>query len=200
MRHFLAALALGGTAVAWAGGDVRKDSKEFQYNVSGTTAQQVLDDMRRQAQRVGEDYFAEAKWRIDWRYDYDRPTRNACRVKDLRVYLTERVTLPHWTGAGAATALVAQWQSFVAAVRQHELGHLAHGRQAANDVRDELQKLRARDCEILEQRADETGTSIVKRYAAMDVEYDARTEHGKTQGAWWTVEAPTRVAAPAPAR
>lgn len=198
MRRLLCALALAALVPTGRAGEVQVESKALFYDVAGTTDQAILDDLRRQARSVGQEYFADARWFVRWTYDYHPVTRSLCGLRNVRLYLTQRTVLPRWSGAGAAAELVGRWKRFVEAVRLHEQGHQEHGVRAANEVRDTLGGMTAADCDSLGREANRTGEAIIARYAGLDARYDAETEHGLRQGAFWKVTTPSR--APVPAR
>lgn len=186
MRQLLAALALTAVAApAWAG-DIAIDHEVLHYDVAGTTAGEILHDLERQARSAGRQYFADARWHVTWKYQYERPTRDSCRIGTLHVQLVQRAVLPRWRAATAPPALAARWHAFLAAVRQHEDGHLAHGARAADEVRDTLRGMHDDDCDRLGAKANAAGHAIIERYAARDARYDADTDHGIRQGAYWT--------------
>jgi predicted secreted Zn-dependent protease len=184
----LAVLLLAGAAGAAQAGDIQVDARDIYYEVSGTTAAAILDDLRRQARNADKDYFAEALWHVRWKYDYDQPVRNVCRVKNLRLDLIQRTTLPRWSVAGAAPELVARWQGFLDALRVHEKGHSEHGTGAAQAIRDAVLPLRAATCAELAAEVNRTAAAIIDKFGALDAAYDADTRHGISQGAYWGAE------------
>jgi predicted secreted Zn-dependent protease len=201
VRRLVACLLLAGAAGTGQAGDIHVDAQDVYYEVSGTTAAAILDDLRRQARNVGKDYFAEAIWHVRWKYDYDQPVRNVCRAKNLRLYVIQRTTLPRWSGAGATPELAARWEGFLDAARLHERGHTEHGTRAADAIREAILPLRAVDCGRLAAEVNRTATAILEKFNAMDVAYDADTRHGIKQGAYWNAETmPVRARATPQAR
>jgi predicted secreted Zn-dependent protease len=202
-RCVLLAAALACTAaIARQDEDIRIDAADIYYEVEGTTDAELLDDLRREAASVEQQYFAEAIWHVSWTFGYDQPVRGVCRIAAPRVLLIQRTTLPRWAGAQAPTDVAARWNAFVDAVRVHERGHTDHGLQAARAVRDALKQMRAADCTRLGAEANRAGAAIVERHAQMDRAYDAATEHGRSQGASWQgqVAPPMPAIAPAASR
>jgi len=70
----------------------------------------------------------------------------------------------------------------MAALRLHEDGHRDHGLQAAQTILEVLQSFHA-SCETFEADANQAALNIIQHYAQQDRDYDARTQHGRTQGA-----------------
>lgn len=186
-----AVLALLTASPAGAADPIHADRQEIHYVVTGSTAREILDSLDRQRRNAGVNYYAEARWAVQWRYDYGSPTRNACAVRNPRIVLVELTTLPRWERPRAVSgALEAQWARFMENLRRHELGHLEHGRRAAAEILAMLQKSRGAGCDELGVKVNAAGDAIVKRYGDLDRRYDVETQHGRTQGAWWTVSGP----------
>jgi predicted secreted Zn-dependent protease len=185
VRRLVACLLLAGAAGTAQAGDIQVDAQDIYYEVSGTTASAILDDLRRQARNANKDYFGEARWNVHWKYDYDRPVRNICRVKNLQLNVVQRTTLPRWAVAGAPPELATRWRSFLDALRLHEKGHTDHGTRAAEAIRDAVLPLRAADCGELATEVNRTAAAIIDKFAALDAAYDDDTRHGVKQGAYW---------------
>jgi predicted secreted Zn-dependent protease len=95
------------------------------------------------------------------------------------------MTLPRWSPPpGTPADLVSRWERYVAALRVHEEGHLEHGRGAERELRSWSAAFVAPDCAALDQALSQRFAGILADYQARDREYDARTEHGRSQGAW----------------
>ena len=124
------------------------------YTVQGNS----VDELRRQMNRKGpKGFWAYTDWYVSW--------SNTCRVSLRIVY-----TLPRWRGHDDAPAgLRAKWNTFLANLTAHEKGHGTHGRNAAS--------------EIDRSRCSNNPGAIVRRWANQDRVYDAKTRHGRTQGA-----------------
>lgn len=79
------------------------------------------------------------------------------------------VGLPRWNRpASTSDVLAARWSRFIHALRRHELGHATMVRQAV---------------------ARRSGCVSVSGWDAVQARsdrYDALTDHGRTQGAWWS--------------
>jgi predicted secreted Zn-dependent protease len=107
-------------------------------------------------------------------------------LEQLRVDVTIRINLPHWTpSASSDKALQADWALFLAALKEHEAGHQHLGRRAARHVLDTLRALRAVPCNVAASTVDRAAQTILNNYHQQNVAYDRDTFHGLTQGVVW---------------
>jgi predicted secreted Zn-dependent protease len=104
------------------------------------------------------------------------------------VHVRATVHLPTWRPPRSADrALVARWERYTAALRRHEMGHVALAKAAGDAVLAGLAELPPGAPAALVTRA----AALVTRAAALAVEriraaeraYDAETRHGAAQGA-----------------
>lgn len=129
-------------------------------------------------------YHGEAKWNLSYRFR-TQPIGKRCAVTSVATKLDLAMTLPRWRPpAGVSTDALARWERYIAALRVHEEGHLEHGRGAEREFRAAAQGVSALDCNAAGRLVREHFDRILADYQARDVEYDQRTGHGKTQGAW----------------
>lgn len=78
-----------------------------------------------------------------------------------------------------------QFERFITALNVHELGHYNLGKEAATVIGARILALPEMSrCEVLETAANNLGEQILNEYRERERQYDAATEHGKTQGAW----------------
>jgi predicted secreted Zn-dependent protease len=107
-------------------------------------------------------------------------------VSSIDTDLDLKLTLPSWTPpAGASGDLVSRWERYLAALRLHEDGHLDHGRGAEKAFRAVAAATSAADCGSLDRALRERFSQVIADYQGRDREYDRRTEHGKSQGAFF---------------
>lgn len=119
------------------------------------------------------------RWQFRWRYD-----ERSCWITDVDVTLDATITLPElYTDDARAQA---RFDRYIAALTEHEEGHLANGRQAAEEVAESIADLERNTCAELEADANAIGKARVKAANARDKAYDKRTQHGRTEGAWIT--------------
>jgi predicted secreted Zn-dependent protease len=155
------------------------ETKTGYYDVQGSDLRSLLASLNARGQHHGR-----AVWKLGYKFK-QRQGAGVCQVESLSTELELVMTLPRWSPpAGAAASLVASWERYVAALRVHEEGHLEHGRGAERDFRAVAASLSAPDCAALDQALRQLYASILSDYQVRDTAYDARTEHGKSQGAW----------------
>jgi predicted secreted Zn-dependent protease len=84
----------------------------------------------------------------------------------------------------ATNEAAAQFNSYFPALLAHEQGHKRIALDAANQVDRAIADLRPMtDCQALEQEANRTGLAVLESARRREVEYDAITKSGCTQGA-----------------
>jgi predicted secreted Zn-dependent protease len=154
------------------------------YDVHGRTAGELVADMRRLGPKstAGGTFFGETQspMRWSWRIRNEGVT---CSLRDVRVRVASQVTLPRWTPpADTIPGLAAQWQTFLAALQVHEIGHKDISARAAAEIVHKLQALNS-SCSSLSDAAHRSTDAIVARSRDEQLRYDAETRHGVTQGA-----------------
>lgn len=111
-----------------------------------------------------------------------------CKLTDTAVRLDVKITLPDWQpSAEPSRRLEVQWQAFYAALTGHELQHRENLITGARNVRSTLVNLPAMPCGEVEARVNAATAPIVDAMNEANRAYDARTEHGRTEGAWWLI-------------
>lgn len=158
-------------------------SHERYYEVHGTSATALRDDMRRNGPAthgVTED--ALTVWDLTWTYR-DHSVDDGCVLQDVRVTLTVTVTLPHWTPPpDAPEQLIAAWTRFFERIRVHEAGHQTIAERSAGELASALSGLHSATCQALWTTAERLATRVVERGRAQNRAYDVETQHGQTQG------------------
>ena len=124
-----------------------------------------------------------ASWKIDYQYTAKRQ-RDECRIDTVRVKVSGQILMPQWADEAAAPAeLRRRWIAYYAALKRHEDGHVQHGRELALLVKERLLGLGAMPCDQVKPVSDGEFKRLSDNLKARDREYDARTNHGATQGA-----------------
>jgi predicted secreted Zn-dependent protease len=104
-----------------------------------------------------------------------------CHFSAIAVTINTTITLPVLRSAKSSAQK--EFAVFLQALQQHELGHLQLNQATAKQLEYRLHQLPARgDCQALLDEADAIGTQLMQTMAAVNKEYDRRTQHGKTQG------------------
>lgn len=153
--------------------------KREPYAVTGATEAEVRADIN--AKRSG-NYDAKVRWYFRWNYTY-RNTASGCSMARVTVTLDLAMIEPALRSPDAG--LQKSFDDYIARLRVHEEGHAAIARATAQRIDAALQPLTAPTCNALGQRANEMGHALVAESNAEQAAYDARTDHGATQGARW---------------
>lgn len=129
-------------------------------------------------------YHGYTRWDINWRYTYDKADDlRTCKIKTLTVTLKASITLPE-LNSGDDKAL-AQFASYLPALKKHELGHLQIAQEAAKKIeRSLLAQTALPSCELLKTTLNARGLELTDEAKVLGRQYDAQTQHGKTQGAF----------------
>jgi len=150
--------------------------------VPGTSVAAALNDVS-PIRRNGRVFHGYTKWQIKWNFWWREQPGRSCQLTKVKTSVAGTITLPRISGASPAQRR--EFDRYVAALKEHELGHQAIGREAALEVDREILALSAmKDCKALERTANETGSRIVEKFKERELRYDLNTDHGRTQGAY----------------
>ena len=176
----IAALAVAAFAIACpARADVDETLRREPYAVSGSTEAEVRADIN--AKRRG-NYDATARWHIRWRYVY-RTLDTGCAF--ARVTTSLELTMVEPSLRSPDPVLQKSFDDYIARLRIHEDGHADLARATARRVNATLLPMKAATCFELGRLANEAAHAIVAEGNSEQAAYDARTDHGATQGARW---------------
>jgi predicted secreted Zn-dependent protease len=151
------------------------------YDIRGDQTNELRQQMNRKGPRG---YDAYAAWYVRWRFDHAR-SANSCSIADVSASVKVEITLPRWVDEeDADDALRERWQSYYAALVEHENGHRDFGIRAAREIEEALAGLEPQpSCEGLTRIANRTGKSILAGIVAEEKAYDRDTNHGMNDGA-----------------
>lgn len=122
------------------------------YTVTGKTGRELKAQMKRNGPKG---YWAYTEWYVEWTAD--------CKVSIAITY-----TMPKLANRAQVPQPVRdRWDKMVVALKKHEEGHGKNGKSAA--------------AEIAAAKCAGTG-NILKKWNRADVQYDAKTDHGFTEG------------------
>lgn len=155
------------------------------YEVDATNARslsKLLDNAS--PHRDGDSvYYGFTKWRVGWNVQWRYGPDRRCKLTEVHTELTASINLP--TLVGASDRQVRKFEPFLAALRVHEQGHYAIGQEAAAAVDAALLALpEMPNCDALQAAVSATGNETMATFKGRGAQYDAETQHGKTQGAW----------------
>jgi predicted secreted Zn-dependent protease len=130
--------------------------------------------------RNGRVHHGYTDWYVRWQFRWWEEADGRCRITSVQTSLTGKIQLPRLEGKSSP-----QFDRYLWALRTHELGHFRLGQVAAAEIDMEILALpEAPSCKALESLANSTGHRILNFYRGEELDYDASTDHGKSQGAW----------------
>ncbi len=118
------------------------------------------------------------RWHLHWRDSGG----GMCRVNDVSVTLHTTIVLPQL--AGVDSDRQTEYARFLIALRIHENGHYRIEQEMANEIDRSLASLPETSCASIEGAANARASEIVRDYNGREVQYDAETDHGRSQGAF----------------
>jgi predicted secreted Zn-dependent protease len=157
------------------------------YDVDGETAQDVRADLNRRGPIDGNEhrrFDAVTHWHVAWRYTY-RNSAGHCEIATASTHVDIAYAFPRLAPhSSAPSALRRAFADYLERLLVHEKGHGQTALDIAKRIEDGIRTLpSAPTCSALEVMANDLGHSLIKEANQLDIEYDARTEHGRTQGA-----------------
>lgn len=179
----LAAL-LAFASTAWSEPTVTVKSET--YEIYGMTAHELREQMVLfgVTWRDGKKYDALTTWVSRWRYTWDSGV-NSCEITGVQSSVEVLYRLPKWANEEeAAPVLRNRWKQYMANLMVHENGHKDLGIDAAAEMEKAIMAMPPqRTSKALETAANTLGEEILHKYRALEVDYDQKTDHGRTQGA-----------------
>jgi predicted secreted Zn-dependent protease len=128
-------------------------------------------------------YHGLATWTIGYEFT-TKKLRDGCQMDTVKVKVGGTILMPKWADEQAASPdLQQRWRAYYAALKLHEDGHIQHGREMAMLVKERLLGLGLVPCDRTQALAAAEFNTIVANLKTRDAEYDARTNHGASQGA-----------------
>jgi predicted secreted Zn-dependent protease len=186
MNGFLRIVLLGSLAFAHAArAEVHETLDTDHYEARAVPGQSVALALNRASPfRPGNQVFHSATaWMLDWTVRPEATADGRCRSGEVRIDLRGEMKLPRLLGGSPGQQ--DRFESYLAHLREHELGHFEIGRDAARELEQSLYGLKpARTCAELQAAARAEGARVLPKYEALGDAYDRLTEHGRTQGAW----------------
>jgi predicted secreted Zn-dependent protease len=162
------------------------------YEARGENAPKLLDSLNHDGP-IGDGgvrVHADTRWNVRWTFQ-PVPRGNSCEIQSVETELHGTMILPKWTRPRRASEqLVHEWTRYSVALRRHEDGHYHNGVVAAKVIQLVLAGMSgASGCKALARVANRRAEEVIKEFGDRDVEYDAATKHGVTQGAYFNLDA-----------
>lgn len=146
---------------------------EQTYEVRGASIEEIRQSLRSAAaEAIGGRATGYHRWNIRWSYQY-RETPGGCEVTEVDIDLESTITLPRWEDRESAdSALIAYWDAYLTALRNHEYCHRVLAYQQANELDRTLRRFRSPACGLLRGDADAAGRTILEKYRLANEAYD----------------------------
>lgn len=162
------------------------ENLEYQYYEVNVAANQSLRSALNQASTIRQDgktHHGYTKWHVRWHFHWNNDHSGHCKIVSSKTTLQGNILLPRL--AYAPLIQRKQFDRYMIALREHELGHYKIGQEAAKAIDEQFSSVPSSStCKALEKPANDRAYQILEKYKLADKEYDAKTIHGKTQGAW----------------
>lgn len=155
------------------------------YAVSGKTPKDVRADINsKRNEAAGGGYDSINKWNTRWRFKTEN-TGASCVVTSVTVTLDIEIVIPELDAAAPADVR-RRFDTYIDRLMVHERGHSTHSVAAAREIEPALLNIAPMPtCRQTAKAANELANSILLKQKEIDKEYDARTRHGATQGAYF---------------
>jgi predicted secreted Zn-dependent protease len=156
------------------------------YAVTGESASELREDLyrKRPPSPDGRRFDANVLWSLTWSFHFDAAPR-ACALNNATVELQMLVRLPVLAADAAPSQTTRdRWESFARLLETHEAGHVDTYVEGAHALQEAFAAvLPMASCEELRTVLGDIGASAIEAIRAADIEYDRRTDHGRSQGA-----------------
>ncbi|MFT3713929.1 MAG: DUF922 domain-containing protein [Archangium sp.] len=162
-----------------------RDTQIKWYDIEGDSEADLRAEMDAKGPDTdGERHDAYTRWHVTWRFPFVRG-EDGCATGPVTTDVRVVVTLPRWLGyADEQEPLMRRWRRYLEALKTHEGGHRDTGFRAASEISEKLAELPPQpNCDEAEEVANAAAMKILESYRKTDVDYDAETRHGATQGA-----------------
>lgn len=159
-------------------------SYEF-YEVTGSSEVELEAALRANGPKdeAGAVRFAYTDWTVEWqwkRLSDETIDPDSIKLSCVAKILLPRLKEPH----GLSPELLDEWNGFVQRTKEHELNHVAHIDQFAPRIVILSKQEYAKSGVLTRKRAEAIISQVIAEIRGHDRRYDARTNHGFTEGTW----------------
>ncbi len=165
-----------------------KVDEEYEfYDISGASSGEWRQQMRTGGTKWddGKKYAALTTW--DIRYRYETTSKNGrYSIKSVTTNVGIVYRFPRWlaTPSTSKEQLAEMWHTYMDHLKTHEFGHKDLAVKTAAEINETLASLNSfSSSRELDKEAHRLAEKKLKRLKEAQVEYDAETHHGETQGA-----------------
>ncbi len=164
---------------------LKQESSDAYYQIYGL----VLNDITRQLGSCGPKYEGESfagmtTDYINWAYLMRFDASGNCRVDNAAVGVNVRIYYPKWDAPeGASSSTKERWDNMISNLRVHEEGHRQIDYDGGAKIFSNISSISASSCNEVESKVTSETRSILDEVSQSNINYDAQTNHGETQGA-----------------
>lgn len=132
----------------------------------------------------GKTYRGNTNWNVSWRY-VSRSNNTNCWITSAQTTVRIKFTFPKWINRSKAPEELRQkWDRYITALERHERRHRDIAVEAAVQIERAIAGIKPRaTCDGLKSDANAVGHRLVEDCKKRQSDYDARTQHGKLEGA-----------------
>jgi predicted secreted Zn-dependent protease len=183
MRKILLMLAVLASTTIHAEPLVRLHTSYYYIDGASATVLAAQLDQNGPLGSDGTRHPGRTRWDIQWKFGHEEKG-TACSMTAVAIAVGVAQTVPRWRGEEkGAAGLKALWTKFIAALQRHEDGHKQNGLKAGKEIEAAVLAVKpASNCEDLEAAANAAAQAVVKKYQALDEEYDRKTSYGRNEG------------------
>lgn len=157
------------------------------YTVTGKTVSEISKSLEAHTMpdpnEPGSRYYALTRWQLagEW---VVRPSVRGCQVVDGKVSVTITMTLPALVTPNVPMDVRQRFDTFMEKTVLHESDHVEITLRGAREYQRALSHhAPASDCDILKSQLNTLFRQNFEAINRANREYDAKTQHGRTQGA-----------------
>lgn len=165
---------------------LRVSARQTFYTVEGETAPQLVAEIQNRGPLWSNGYRYEAMhtWKLNRSYGTVQQG-DRCHLTTINIAVESEITLPRWEPpTDAPDQLVANWDQYTKALKQHENGHRDISIAAGEQVVQQLRRLPSYStCAALRTDVKAIVDDILEQTNDQQRDYDDKTQHGLTQGA-----------------
>ncbi len=153
-----------------------KTAKELRINMNSTTIN-CLDDPR-------SPYDACTTWYVNWYYTQEIRA-GECHPEKITLKVDVSYNYPQWADQSQSDpSTISRWDEYYKNLLTHEAGHKDNALNGAKKILATLSTLPGYStCQELDGVVNQTAKAILREVNQNDIDYDAQTNHGATQGA-----------------
>lgn len=154
------------------------------YPVSAVSKSYLVESLNNSSpiRKNGKVYYGYTAYQIKWKFRWGR-SNHMCKLTEVKTSLNLTYTMPKLQSS--ATDVKTVWASWYKNLETHEKGHGKLAIDTAKLIDNKIKSLgQFKSCRELEEAANSIGNMFMSELKAETKNYDIRTNHGETQGAW----------------